>query len=112
MLLGSMREDTRNLPLTMLDKIALVQLERAMIQVWKTWKTYEFPKAVHIIDRWLKVELSAFYLEAVKDRLYCGDGHGVYFHLFNGLLQMLSPMVPLLVEEAWAYRPEWVQNDP
>jgi isoleucyl-tRNA synthetase len=112
MLVGSMNENAQNLPLTTLDKIALVQLDRAMVEVWKAWQTYEFQKAIGIINRWVNVELSAFYLSAIKDRFYCGDGGGVLFHVLNGLLQMLSPITPLLVEEAWDFCPEWMKKDP
>jgi isoleucyl-tRNA synthetase len=112
MLLGSMHENAHDLPLTTLDKIALVQLDKAMVGVWEAWQPYEFQKAVNIINRWVNVELSAFYLDAIKDRLYCGDGGGVLFHVFSGLMQMLSPITPLLVEEAWEHRPEWTQKDP
>lgn len=111
MLLGSMNDNALNLPLTTLDKIALVQLDRAMVGVWEAWQTYEFHKAVSIINRWVNVDLSSFYLEGIKDRLYCGDGGGVLYHVFQGLLKMLAPITPMLVEEAWDHRPAWLKND-
>ena len=111
MLLGSMHANSHKLPLTTLDKIALCQLDKTMVGVWEAWQTYDFHKAVGHINRWASGDLSAFYLEGVKDRLYCGDGGSVLYHVFHGFLQMLAPITPLLVEEAWAHRPEWHKND-
>jgi isoleucyl-tRNA synthetase len=111
MLLGSMHEKAHELPLTTLDKIALCQLDKTMVGVWEAWQTYDFHKAVGHINRWASSDLSAFYLEGVKDRLYCGDGGSVLYYVFHGFLQMLAPITPLLVEEAWEHRPEWFKND-
>lgn len=111
MLLMSMHEVAQSAPLTTLDKIALVQLDRAMMGVWGAWQTSEFHTAVAIINLWVNNELSAFYLEGVKDRLYCGDGGSVLNHVFHGFMRMLAPITPLLVEEAWEHRPKWMIND-
>lgn len=111
MLLGSMHENAHTLPFTTLDKIALTQLDKAMVGVWEAFQTYEFHVAVAIVNRWVNNDLSSFYLEGVKDRLYCGDGGSILYHVFQGFLQMLAPMTPLLVEEAWQHRPEWMKKD-
>jgi isoleucyl-tRNA synthetase len=110
MLLGSMHEDSVDLPLSTLDKIALVQLDKAMVGVHEAWQTYEFHKAVSIINRWVNIDLSSFYLEGIKDRLYCGDGGGVLYHALQGFLKMLAPVTPMLVEEAWDHRPQWMKD--
>jgi isoleucyl-tRNA synthetase len=111
MLLGSMHENAHLTPLTTLDKVALVQLDKAMMGVLESWETYEFHTGVAITNRWVNSDLSALYLEGAKDRLYCGDGGSVLYHIFNGFMQMLAPITPLLVEEAWEHRPEWMKRD-
>ncbi|EHL01885.1 putative Isoleucyl-tRNA synthetase, mitochondrial [Glarea lozoyensis 74030] len=108
MLLGSMHESARSVPLTKLDEIALYQLKAVMIEVKTAYDNYEFYKGVTAINKWINTDLSAFYLEAMKDRLYCGDGGGVLEDIFLGLMKMLAPITPNLVEEAWAHRPEWL----
>ncbi|KAI9745030.1 MAG: isoleucine-tRNA ligase [Claussenomyces sp. TS43310] len=110
MLLGSMQQPSTNLPPTKLDLVALYHLETAMKQVQAAWEAYEFHKAVSIINRWVNVDLSSFYLEAIKDRIYCGDGGGILHVAYQGLLQMLSPVTPVLVEEAWEHRPAWMKE--
>lgn len=111
MLLGSMHESARSAPLTFLDHITLVQLKDAMSEVGAHYNNYEFNKAVGSLNHWIANDLSAFYLEALKDRLYCADGGGVLEPILMGFLRMLSPITPVLVEEAWDHRPTWLQED-
>lgn len=109
MLLGSMHPMARTLPLTKLDMFALALLEQVMGEVAAAFDNFEFYKGVSAINKWINSDLSAFYLEAAKDRLYCGDGGGVVEEMFNGILKMLAPITPNLVEEAWDHRPDWMK---
>ncbi|KAI1294490.1 tRNA synthetases class I-domain-containing protein [Xylaria venustula] len=111
MLLGSMHESARTAPLTVTDQVALIQLQDTMHDVGKAFDNHEFYKGYSALNRWVNNDLSAFYLEALKDRLYCGDGGGVLEPVLNGYLRMLAPMTPLFVEEAWEYRPDWMKQD-
>ncbi|KAM3085365.1 isoleucine-tRNA ligase [Clarireedia jacksonii] len=111
MLLGSMHESARNASMTKLDIIALAQLKAVMKEVDTAYQAFEFHKAINAINRWIHTDLSAFYLEASKDRLYCGDGGGVLEYVFHGLLRMLAPITPILVEEAWSHLPAWMQAE-
>ncbi|KAH6900366.1 tRNA synthetases class I-domain-containing protein [Thelonectria olida] len=111
MLLGSLNQEARTSSLTKLDQIALVQLQDTMSQVMKFYDSYEFHRAVGVINRWVATDLSAFYLEALKDRLYCGDGGGIIEPIFIGFLRMLAPITPLMVEEVWSHRPTWMAED-
>lgn len=111
MLLGSMHKEARTAPITKLDQIALAQLESVMAEVATAYDNFEFYKGVNAINRWISNDLSAVYFEAVKDRLYCADGGGVVEEIFQGLLRMLTPITPSLVEEAWEHRPQWMKED-
>lgn len=111
MILGSLHQSSRQAALTKLDQMAIVQLGDTMRQVQGATNIYEFHRAVSLINNWVATELSAFYLEALKDRLYCGDGGGALEPIFVGFLRMLAPMTPLLVEEAWSHRPAWMADD-
>ncbi|KAF8855791.1 isoleucyl-tRNA synthetase [Acephala macrosclerotiorum] len=111
MLLGSVHASARTAPTTKLDQIALAQLAAVMKEVADAYDNFEFYKGVNAINKWISTDLSAFYLEAMKDRLYCGDGGGVLEEIFHGLLRMLTPITPNLVEEAWDHRPEWMKAE-
>ncbi|KAL7620211.1 isoleucine-tRNA ligase [Parahypoxylon ruwenzoriense] len=111
MLLGSAHESARTAPLSAADHIAIIHLQDTMKEVGGAFDNYEFYKGFAALNRWITNDLSAFYLEALKDRLYCGDGGGVLEPILTGFLRMLAPMTPLLVEEAWSHRPEWMIRD-
>ncbi|KAK8016480.1 Isoleucine--tRNA ligase [Apiospora rasikravindrae] len=111
MLLGSMHESARSAPLSATDHIAIVQLQDTMQEVEVAFGNHEFYKGFNAINRWVNNDFSAFYLEALKDRLYCGDGGGVLEPILIGFLRMLAPMTPSLVEEAWDHRPNWLKQD-
>src|SRR5438552_92886 len=75
--------------------------------------------AVNTIHRWVNMNLSAFYVEIVKDRLYADEPRSlgrraaqtVLFRIYMNLLGMLAPVTPLLVEEAWHHTPVAIKND-
>lgn len=110
MLLGSMLESARTTPLTATDHIAVIQLRDTMGEVGKAYDSFEFYKGFSALNRWINSDLSAFYLEALKDRLYCGDGGGALEPIFWGMMRMLAPITPMLVEEAWDHAPEWLKK--
>ncbi|KAK3393830.1 tRNA synthetases class I-domain-containing protein [Podospora didyma] len=112
MLTGSMHESARTAPLTALDHIALIQLKDVMEEVGRHYDNHEFNKAVSKLNHWVTNDLSAFYLESLKDRLYCADGGGVLEPIYMGFLRMLAPITPVLVEEAWNHSPAWLKADP
>lgn len=111
MLLGSMLESARTTPLTATDHIAILQLRDTMEEVGKAYDNFEFYRGFSLLNRWVNNDLSAFYLEAMKDRLYCGDGGGVLEPIFWGMMRMLAPITPMLVEEVWDHTPEWLKKE-
>jgi isoleucyl-tRNA synthetase len=112
LLLGSMQPEARTLPVSALDHMAIIQLKDTMEEVGKLYDNYEFQKVVSVLNRWIAKDLSAFYIDALKDRLYTGDGGGVLEPIFFGLLRMLAPITPVMVEEAWDHAPAWLKEDP
>lgn len=111
MLVGSLHEGGRRAPLSKVDQIALMQMLDTMEQVNVAYANHEYYKGVQLINRWVATDLSAFYLETLKDRLYCGDGGGIIEPVFIGFLRMLAPITPILVEEVWSHRPQWMKDD-
>lgn len=75
--------------------------------------------ALNAIHNWVKLDLSAFYVELIKDRLYLDEARSlsrrsvqtVMLHIYDHLLGMLAPITPLLVEEAWSHTPEAIKRD-
>ncbi|KAI9877561.1 MAG: isoleucine-tRNA ligase [Pleopsidium flavum] len=104
--------------LAKMDKMALLQLSRVTRTVDEAYQSYNFYKAVNAINKWVNNDLSAFYIETVKDRLYADRPEGrsrravqtVLYHIFRHLQGMLAPITPLLIEETWDYTPQALKN--
>jgi isoleucyl-tRNA synthetase len=96
------------------DRIALHHLYAATTAVRDALTSYEFHRAVSTLNRWITSDLSNFYIEAVKDILYCSSPFGprrravqiVLHHILCQMQAMLGPLTPMLVEESWEHYPE------
>jgi isoleucyl-tRNA synthetase len=108
-------ESIRN-PNELLDRIAMYQLEKVEQEVHGYFANYEFFKAVNTLNRYINIDLSAFYFETLKDRLYTGSkserlpAQRALSEILNKLLVMLGPITPLLVEEVWHHAPEKLKS--
>ncbi|EON62429.1 isoleucyl-tRNA synthetase [Coniosporium apollinis CBS 100218] len=93
------------------DRIASHQLSLTSAAVHRSYQSYDFFKGVYAVNRYITTDLSAFYFEPLKDRLYAGSAstrlaaQAALYKIFNELLHMLAPVTPLLVEEVWAHCP-------
>ena len=75
------------------------------------YERYEFSQVYQAINRFCAVELSALYVDVLKDRLYCDAANAparraaqtVMHAVLRGLVQMLAPIVPFTAEEAWGF---------
>lgn len=91
------------------DHIALNQLYSTTTRVHAAYAAYDFSKATNAITSYINADLSAFYLETVKDPLYAGSlaerrrVQSTCFEILRSLLHMLKPVLPLLVTEVLAY---------
>lgn len=103
--------------LSFADEIVLSQLGKAAAIVYESNTKYEFYKSVTAINRFINADLSAFYFEVVKDRMYAGQLSNrlhtqvVLWIITSELLNMLTPICPHLVEEVWAHVPAGQKSD-
>ena len=86
-----------------------------LYQIVKSSKVYyenfAFYKVYHMLNHFFTVDLSAFYLDIIKDRLYTFAEHSperkaaqtVLFHLTNTLLPLMAPLATFLTEEVYTY---------
>ncbi|MBB6062610.1 isoleucyl-tRNA synthetase [Thermosipho japonicus] len=117
-LLGNLSDFTKNdlvefdklLPL---DKWALGRLQEVISQVTEHYEKYEFSKVYSLINRYCTVELSATYLDILKDRLYVEAKDSIYrrsaqtvmFYILEALIKMLAPVLVFTTEEAYQLSP-------
>ncbi|KAJ5698078.1 hypothetical protein N7462_000083 [Penicillium macrosclerotiorum] len=104
--------------LQQVDRIALKHLSDMVLSSRKACDHFEFYKAVNTMNRWANLEFSAFYMEAIKDRLYTlGENstsrraaQTTLFHIYHHLQEVLGPITPLLVEETWEHTPAPIRS--
>lgn len=102
-----------------LDQIVLWQLFELKQGVSSAFEEYQFHKGVAMINRWISADLSGFYVEAIKDSLYCDAQTSpcrsaiqtTLYHIWTELQAMLAPLSPLLVEESWSHAPESIKTE-
>ena len=72
---------------------------------------YEFHGVYRAIYNFCVVDMSNFYLDIIKDRLYCGDdadraaAQTALYQILDGMTRMLAPMLAFTSEEIWAAMP-------
>lgn len=99
--------------MTSLDLWALHRLNVLIEKVTASYEGYEFYKVYHALNHFMTVELSATYLDILKDRLYTWKGNGlarrsaqtVLFELLNHLVTIMAPILSFLAEESYAHIP-------
>ncbi|KAH9868273.1 hypothetical protein J1614_007345 [Plenodomus biglobosus] len=93
------------------DRLAMHRLVEVNNEVHHHFARYEFFRGVSVINKYISTDLSAFYFETLKDRVYTGDKadcetlQRALGLIFYELLKMLAPICPLLVEEVWDHVP-------
>ena len=92
-----------------LDRYALIRLQRMTEKVVNAYETYEFHVVYQAIHHFCAVELSAFYLDILKDRLYA-DGpqslsrraaQTVLYDVLLALTKLIAPILPHTADEVW-----------
>ena len=96
-----------------IDRWALGQLNGVIRDVRTAYEQFEFYRVYQRIYQFCAVELSSFYLDVLKDRLYAEAPDGpdrraaqfVLARLHDHLTRLLAPIIPHTAEESWDYRP-------
>jgi isoleucyl-tRNA synthetase len=91
------------------DKWILSKFNRLIGEVDKCYQRYEFHKVFHLVYNFCVVELSAFYFDIVKDRLYTYNkksrerlsAQTALETIFTGLVPLLAPILSFTAEEAY-----------
>lgn len=96
-----------------MDRYAVVLFHRLAGKVRKAYENYEFHVIFHSVNNFCSVDMSSFYLNALKDRLYCSraddparrSGQSALFEIARDLLPLIAPVLSFTAEEAWGYLP-------
>jgi len=100
-----------NQTLLEIDRYALHRLQNLIEEVTGAYENYEFHRAMRAIHNFCVLDLSTFYLDVLKDRLYTfaensverRAGQTVLYEISLALLPMLSPLLSFTAEEVWGH---------
>lgn len=92
-----------------IDKFALHKLNKLIAEVTEAFENYEFYKYFQSLQNFAAVDLSSFYLDIVKDRLYTAGKKSlsrracqtVLFENLMALVKILAPVMPHQAEDIW-----------
>ncbi len=96
-----------------IDKWALTRLNKLIKDCTKAYDTYDFHDAYHAINQFCVVDMSQFYLDIIKDRLYTEKPNSIkrraaqttMYEILSALVRILAPMTCYTAEEIWSYMP-------
>ena len=101
-----------------IDKYALDRLNHLVADVTEAFENYEFYKYFQHLQNFAAVDLSSFYLDIVKDRLYTAGKKSlsrracqtVLYEIMQALVRLLVPVMPHQAEDIWQNTPENQRN--
>ena len=99
--------------LTEVDRYALSRYGEVATRVIQAYDAYEFQTVVHTLNHYLTVDLSAFYVDISKDRLYTfgpdaperRSAQTAIHAIVDGLTRLFAPILPVTADELWRSLP-------
>ncbi len=96
-----------------IDRWALHRLNILVEKVTKAYDSYEYHQFFHAIHNFCVVDMSNFYLDIIKDRLYCSgtDEQGrrsaqtALMQILEHLVKLMAPILTFTSEEIWQHLP-------
>ncbi len=97
-----------------LDRLALSWYAQLLDRVKRAYEDYEFHQAFHRLHQFCAVEMSALYLDILKDRLYVSGAdsparraaQSTLWEILRGLTLLMAPILSFTAEEIWEFLPE------
>ncbi|MBM4234877.1 MAG: isoleucine--tRNA ligase [Firmicutes bacterium] len=96
-----------------LDRWALFRLTELVEKVTTAYEKYEYHQFFHALHNFCVVDMSNFYLDIIKDRLYCsapGDparrsAQSVLLIISEYLVVLMAPILTFTADEIWQHLP-------
>jgi isoleucyl-tRNA synthetase len=96
---------------TLLDRWILERLHSVTAECLKAYETYEFRKVFNALNNFCTHDLSAVYIDATKDRMYCDApdsarrraSQAAMFEIFTSIAKLLAPILAYTADEAWEH---------
>jgi isoleucyl-tRNA synthetase len=96
--------------LTYLDRKIDDRLDE-IVGLVNSYGQYNFVHVYHVVNNFCTVDLSAFYVDILKDRLYCNSANDparrsaqtTMYRTVDTLVRILAPIMPFTMDEAWGH---------
>ena len=97
-----------------IDRWALHRLQGLTERILGAYNKYEFHTIVHALNNFCTVDMSALYLDVMKDRLYVSApasptrraAQTVIFRILTTVTKLMAPILTFTAEEIWKHLPE------
>ena len=102
-----------------LDRWAVTKLNALIETGFRAYENYEFHVLTHAINDFCVVELSSFYLDILKDRLYCEERNALkrrsaqtaLYLILDAMARMFAPILAFTCDEIWQAMPHRSGDD-
>jgi len=102
-----------------LDRWAVTRLNALIEKCEQAYRDYEFNAVTHAVNDFCVVEMSNFYLDIIKDRLYCEEKDGparrsaqtALFLILDTMAKAMAPILPFTCDEIWLAMPHKADDD-
>ena len=96
-----------------IDRWAVSRLEDLVERVERSYDNYEFHVLYHAVHNFCAVDMSAFYLDIIKDRLYTTpaasserrSAQSALYMIIDSLTRLIAPVMTFTAEEIWWQMP-------
>jgi len=97
-----------------MDRFALHRLQDLVKRTRGAYHSFEFHAAYHALYNYCTLDLSAFYLDVLKDRLYTSparsrarrSAQSALNIILDTLTRLMAPILVFMAEEVWAHMPK------
>ncbi|MBS3974861.1 MAG: isoleucine--tRNA ligase [Actinobacteria bacterium] len=102
-----------------IDRYALTRLTEIVERVGKSYDDWKFHQVYHTVFNYCVTDLSSFYLDVIKDRLYSDapdslsrrSAQTVLAAILLDTVRLLAPVITFTAEEVWQHIPAKIRGD-
>ena len=99
--------------LTDLDNWALAKMDALLERTRRAYDKFDFHIIFHALHNFCTIDMSNFYLDVIKDRLYVSQANSVarraaqtaIYRILRSLTTLVAPIIPFTAEEIWSHIP-------
>jgi isoleucyl-tRNA synthetase len=96
-----------------IDRWAMARFSSVATRMVESYEDYDYPAIYQAANQFITVDLSAFYVDVTKDRMYTlgarsearRSGQTAMFLIVDGLARLLAPVLPFTMDEVWRTLP-------